>query len=503
MAGRWDIERALQERHDREVLVGPPLVQGPRRVAMLYPSPYRAGMSSLGYQWILRQLRDAGLAAERVFLPDDPEAWRKARLQPCSVETSTPLGDFPVIAVSLAYELELAGLVQVLRDAGIPPLRHDRGPDHPVVVLGGPLTFSNPLPAAPFADLVLLGEADEVATTAIAGFFDSANRHSWLTACADLDGAYLPERHGEQLPAVARATDRLLPARSMIWSPDTELSNMFLLEGERGCHRQCTFCVMRRSTNGGMRLVTPERILSLIPDSATKVGLVGAAISDHPKLVPLLEVLVGSGRRVSLSSLRADRVSLKPRIAELLRQSGARTLTVASDAASQRLRRTLSKGTTEKHLIACAKLTGELNYEALKIYMMVGLPDENDSDIDELIAFTRELAQHGRIALGISTLVAKRNTPLDGTPFADRKAVEARLKRLTRGLRGAAEVRSTSVRWAWVEYVLAQGGWAAGEAVIQAVDDGARFSDYKRAFRDLPASDYRPWAHGEGFRHVS
>jgi radical SAM superfamily enzyme YgiQ (UPF0313 family) len=494
MSGRWVIEKSLRERVDQERLVGPALAQGPRRVALAYPSPYRVGMSSLGYQWILRQLRDAGLAAERVFLPDDPAASRMARLAPSSIETGTPLGQFPVIAVSLAYELEIAGLVELLRDAGIPPLRRDRGPDHPVVVVGGPLTFSNPLPAAPFADLMLLGEADETAEPAISGFFDCDTRESWLTHCASLPGAYLPERDGERLPEVAKATDALLPARSMILTPDTELSDMFLLEGERGCHRQCSFCVMRRSTNGGMRLVTPERILSLIPDEARKVGLVGAAISDHPKLVDLLEVLVADGRQVSVSSLRADRVALKPRIAELLRASGARSLTVASDAASQRLRRSISKGTTEKHLIECAKLIGHLGYDALKVYMMVGLPDENDDDIDELIAFTRELAQHGKIVLGISTFVAKRATPLDGIPFADPKAVEARLQRLT---------RSTSVRWAWVEYVLAQGGWAAGEAVIHAVENGGKFSDYKRAFKGLPASDYRPWASDEAFRQVS
>lgn len=502
MTSRWDLEQAHHRRLDREVLVGPDLVQGPERVALLYPSPYRAGMSSLGYQWVLRQLRDAGLAAERVFLPDDPAAWRAARLSPRSMETDTPLGDFPVIAVSLAYELELAGLVQALEDAGIPSLRRDRGRNDPVVLIGGPLTFSNPLPAAPFADAMLLGEADEVVAPAIQGWFVAPSRGAWLDQVSALPGGYVPERHGVDLPPVAKATDALLPARSMIWTPDTELSNMFLLEGERGCHRTCTFCVMRRSTNGGMRLVTPERVLDLVPEHAPKVGLVGAAISDHPKLVPILEAIVGAGKGVGVSSLRADRVAKKPRIAELLRQGGARTLTVASDAASQRLRRTISKGTIERHLEQCADQAGSLGFDVLKVYMMLGLPDENDDDIDELIAFTRNLATRSRIALGISTFVAKRMTPLDGTPFADMKAVERRLKRLTKGLRGTAEVRATSVRWAWVEYQLAQGGPSAGEALRDAVHAGGRFADYKRAFLAVPESDRRPWARDDHFRQV-
>src|SRR5690606_32356771 len=136
-----------------------------------------------------------------------------------------------------------------------------------------------------------------------------------------------------------------------------------LLEGERGCHRQCTFCVMRRQPGAGMRLVTSDRVLSLIPEHARKVGLVGAAISDHPQIVELLEVLVEQGRQVSVSSLRADRIRGKPKISELLRRSGARTLTVASDGASERLRRTLIKGARERDLLACAGRAGELGFD--------------------------------------------------------------------------------------------------------------------------------------------
>lgn len=497
MPSRWDLEQNERERVAREVRAGPALEQGPDRLALAYPSPYRAGMSSLGFQWVLRQLRDGGIAAERCFLPDDPAAWRQARLSPRTLETETPLGEFSIIAVSLAYELELAGLVELLEDAGIPPLRKDRGPGDPVVLLGGPITFSNPVPAAAFSDAILLGEADETIAPAAQAWFARTDREHWLDAIEALPGGYVPERHGARLPAVAKATDALLPARSMIWTPDTELSNMFLLEGERGCHRTCTFCVMRRSTNGGMRLVTPEHILSIIPEHAPKVGLVGAAISDHPKLVDLLQTIVDDGKGVGVSSLRADRVARKPQISQLLRESGARTLTVASDAASQRLRRLISKGTSEKNLLECARQAGEHNYDVLKVYMMVGIPGEEDSDLDELIDFTRQMAEHSRIALGIAPFVSKRMTPLDGEPFAGIKVVDRRLKIIQQGLRsmgGRAVVRATSARWAWVEYVLAQGGEAAGAAVVEAVHSGGRFADYKRAFKKLPESDFRPWA---------
>lgn len=461
---------------------------------MAYPSPYRVGMSSLGFQWVLQQLRDAGLAAERAFLPDDPDAWQAARLAPFSLETETPLGDFPLIAVSLAYELEIAGLIRLLELAGIPPLRRDRRPDHPKILLGGPITFSNPLPAAPFVDAMLLGEADETAAPAANAFFEVERHEAWLDAIEALPGGFVPER-GKRLPAVAKATDALLPARSSIWTPDTELSDMFLLEAERGCHRQCSFCVMRRSTNGGMRLVTPERVLSFVPEAAPKVGLVGAAVSDHPHLLDLLETLVARGHGVGVSSLRADRVALRPRIAELLRQGGARTLTVASDAASARLRRTISKGTTEAHLFECARIAAEQGFEVLKVYMMLGLPGEEDADVDELIAFTTELAKLVPVALGVAPFVAKRNTPLDGTPFAGVNVVERRIAQLEKGLRRTrASVRPTSAKWAWVEYMLAQGGPESGEAVLEATRSGGRFADWKRALKGVDEQTMRPWA---------
>lgn len=460
---------------------GPPFEPGPRRVLLLYPSPYRAGMSSLGFQWIHGVLAGQGFAVERAFLPDDPDD----RSPLLSYETLSPVGSFPVIGVSLAYELELAGLIRALTLAGIPPLRKDRGPFHPRLILGGPLTFSNPLPAAPYADLILLGEAEEVVGPAMELALD---RQDWLSEAAGLPGALVCESLADDagfsdIPAVAKATDALLPARSRIVTPDAELSDMFLLEGERGCHRSCTFCVMRRSTNGGMRLVDPERLMSLVPDYAPRVGLVGAAISDHPRLVDLLGALIEAGKGVGISSLRADRVALKPDIARLLRQGGYSTLTVASDAASQRLRRTLSKGTTEAHLLRCVELAAEHRYRVLKVYMMLGLPTEGPDDIEELIRFSAELAKIHPVALGIAPFVPKHNTPLWNAGFAGQAAVDAQLRVLQKGLRRhRVEVRATSSRWAWVEAVLAQGTPRTGEAVLSAVQAGGSFADYRRAF---------------------
>src|SRR5262249_42501492 len=278
-------------------------------------------------------------------------------------------------------------------------------------------------------------------------------RDWFLEQLAETPGFLVPGRGGERY-ATARASDRLLPARSQIVTPNTELRSMFLIEPERGCSRGCHYCVMRRTTNGGMRTVPPEQVLSLIPEQARRVGLVGAAVTDHPRITELLRTIASSGREVGVSSLRADRLNLE--LVEALKQGGARVLTVASDGASQRMRDLVDRKHSEEQIVRAAQLGRAAGMERLKVYDMVGLPLEGDADIDEMIRFTAELSRILPVALGVAPFVAKRNTPLDGSPFAGIEEIDRKLDRLRRGLRGKAVVRPTSARWAWVEYMLAQ-----------------------------------------------
>jgi radical SAM superfamily enzyme YgiQ (UPF0313 family) len=222
-------------------------------------------------------------------------------------------------------------------------------------------------------------------------------------------------------------------------------------------------------------------VLAGIPEHARRVGLVGAAVTDHPGIHEIVRGVVDADRQVGISSLRADK--LDDELVALLARGGYRTLTVASDGASERMRRVIERSTREQHLLRSAELTRTHGLRTLKTYMIIGLPEETDEDIDELVRFTTELAAIApRVAIGAAPFVAKRRTPLDGTPFAGIKLVQGRLDRLRRGLKGRAEVRPTSARWAWVEYMLAQGDHRAGLAVYDAYRAGATFSAYKKAF---------------------
>ena len=214
MHGRWEIVEGLRGllADEEGTLVRP----APTRIALCYPSPYRAGMSSLGFQAIYREINaHPGCAAERAFLPDEVESHRAARVPVLTVESQRPIGEFGCLAFSVSYELELPGLFEVLDLSGIPVRAAERGESDPLVVCGGPLTFSNPVPLAPFADLIVLGEAEESIHELCEALRSGLSKHAILETLGKRPGLWVPALGGE-MPEVARASDDLLPARSQI-----------------------------------------------------------------------------------------------------------------------------------------------------------------------------------------------------------------------------------------------------------------------------------------------
>lgn len=476
---RSDLRLQAKERLGDEV--GRIDKSAPFTVALTYPSPYGAGMSSLGFQRIYRAIQETpNMACERAFLDDEADGNILLQGEALTYETLRALTEFPVVATSVAYELEIAGLLRILEASGIPPERILRTDAHPFVLAGGPLTFSNPLPLAPFVDALIMGEAEELVITVLEVLRDTPNRQQALDVLATMPHVFVPSIHGSVLPTSAKVDNTVLPAWAPIRSPHMVLRDMFLIETERGCSRSCTYCVMRRSTNGGMRLASRERIMELIPADAKRVGLVGAAVSDHPKIVQMVNELADSGREVGLSSLRPDRLSEE--FVAALKRAGSKSLTTAMDGPSERMREKLERKAKVKHLERCADNARSQGMERMKLYLMIGLPGETSEDIDECVRFTTELSKRIPISLGIAPFCSKRNTPMDGLGFAGIDVVNDRLDQLRRGFRGRVDVRATSARWAWAEYVLAQGGEAEGLAVLEAMRAGGKFAHYKRAF---------------------
>jgi radical SAM superfamily enzyme YgiQ (UPF0313 family) len=475
----WKMVTLIRQRvREEEGVIHKP---APFRVALCHPATYPVAMSSLGFQTIYREInRHPDAAAERAFLPDTPEAYRKSRTPVFTYETETPISSFPVVAFSIAWELEITGIFELLEASGIPPFREERTGKHPLIVAGGPLTQSNPEMLSPFVDAMILGDGEEL----IHPLLDAAagtGRGALPALFSGVPGIFFPGS-ATGMPKPARVAEERLPAFSSIITPQAVLSSMFLIEPERGCSRRCSYCVMRRGDGDGMRVVPAGKVLSLLPENARRVGLVGAAVTDHPEIRPLVRAIVTGGREIGISSLRADR--LDEELVRLLAQGGYRTLTTAADGASQRLRDQVDRHTGEGHLLRAAELVRTAGMQRLKLYSMIGLPGETMDDVEELIRFSRELSGIAPLSLSIAPFVAKRNTPLDGAPFEAIPSQTMKIAKIREGLKGTADVKPTSPRWAWVEYMLSQGGEAAGHAAFEAWKAGGAFAAWKRSFAD-------------------
>jgi len=479
--GSWEIKNRIRKKVTEEEGVLRKIA--PLNVALCHPAPYAVAMSSLGFQAIYQEIHKHALsAAERAFLPENPEEYRRNRVPVLTYENERPLSDFPVIAFSIAYELEITGIFEILDLCGIPFLRGERTAKHPFIIAGGPLTISNPAILFPFVDGVILGEGEE----RIHQFLDIAagtERKYWQDGLVRLAGCYVPGVSAE-IPVPCHAGDENLPASSRIITKNTVLSSMFLIEPERGCSRSCAYCVMRGPRGGGMRTVPAKDVLWRIPENARRVGLVGAAVTDHPQILDIVGGIVESGREPGLSSLRADRLAdhLGKEFVSLLVKGGYRTLTTAADGASQRMRDMAGRNTEERHLMRTAELARLAGMSRLKIYEMIGFLGETMDDIEELVRFTLEISKIIPLLLSVSPFVAKLGTPLGDAPFEDISILESKFSRIRAGLKGKVEVKSDSPRFAWIEYMLSQGNDSAGLAAMDAWAHGGRFAAWKKAF---------------------
>ncbi len=459
----------------------------PVRVTLAYPNTYAVAMASLGFQVVYRMFNaEPGFACERAFL-EDAEYARKGELP--TYESGRRAGDCHIFGISVAFELDLVNIVRLLEAAGLEPFRERRDERDPVVIIGGPLTSSNPHPLRPFADVILIGDGEETVPALAEAWRNAANKAEFLDLIEGLPGVFLPDRE-ERDPPWATARVDCLPVYSQVITPNAELPGMFLIEVERGCPRPCTFC-LARVMYGPTRNADPERVLAVVPDGVEKVGLIGAALSDYPHVKYVGHKLLERGVKLAVSSIRADRVDHE--LAWILKEGGLRTFTIAADGPSQRLRELLKKQIKLEHLYKAARIARDLKFKGLKLYQMIGLPTETDDDITEMIEFTKELAEITPVALGISPFVPKRHTPHFDDRFAGIRVIEARLKRIQkelRKLRPRVEVRSTSAKWAWIEAVIARGGPEVGQAAYL-LKERESFSAWKAALREVGWHDPR------------
>jgi radical SAM superfamily enzyme YgiQ (UPF0313 family) len=430
-------------------------------VALVYPNSYFLGMSNLGIHAIYKLLNDRdNVVCERFFHePGNP---------PLSVESGRPLADFAVIAFSVSYEMDYFHIAPLLKAAGIPLYAADRDESHPLIIAGGPCVTANPMPVSSFFDCFGIGEAEAVLPAMLSAFAEGlpGRRDDLLKALAALPGVYVPALPPER-PVVRQWAKDLeaFPVGSAVLTPDTELGDLFLIEVERGCRQGCRFCLV----NCVFSPVRFRRLDGLLAQAREglkyrkRIGLVGPAVADHPEITALLEGLLGIGAQLSISSLRIS--SLSGEIIGKLARGNARTITVAPEAGSERLRRSLNKDIPESAILDVADMAGRYKFRNLKLYFMIGLPTETDEDIEALIDLVikmkARLDRHRgntRLNVNISPFVPKAGTPWQRLPMATLETLNRRVTSLKKRLptRGIT-LKSESAAWSRVQGILSRG----------------------------------------------
>jgi len=463
-------------------------------ICLVYPNRYGTGMGNLGFQTVYRLLADrVDMQCERAFLPDrdDLEEYRRSESPLLSLESQRPLADFDIIAFSTSFEPDYLNIPVILTLARIPLYSAERTQSNPLIIAGGAAFFINPEPVAAFMDAICIGEGEVIIPGLVAALLSprqDETRHSLLLALANVPGIYVPSLYhpvysqgrvdgyqvedGAPYP-VARAAaclEQHPPSASQILSEHTEFGDMFLIEVSRGCPRGCRFC-SSGFIYGTFRQQPYEHLTALVDAGLahrSKIGLVGAAVSDYADIGRLCRYIVDQGAKVSVSSLRIDRID--PVMLDALLASGHRTISLAPEGGSQRLRDVIRKNLTEDQILDACDMLVSRDILNLKLYVIIGLPTETDADLNELVRLVSAIRERviqrarankrlGEITLSVNPFIPKPFTPFQWCGMEPLPSLERKVKFLESSLRHLSNVRLKveSLRESYLQALLSRG----------------------------------------------
>lgn len=494
--------------------------------ALAFPEVYEIAMSHQGLKILYHILASRPeVAAERVFMPwiDLMELMERRGVAPWSLESGRPLDRFDVIGFSLQYELTYTNLLHMLRLAGIPLRREERGPDHPLVIAGGPC-LANPEPLAEFLDLAVIGEAEELihelVDLLLAAKEEGWDRPTLYARAATIKGVYVPALYRpryqdgrlvgmEVSPPAPQRVRRRVVADLAQHPPPTRpvvplvkpVHDRLGLEIARGCTRGCRFCSAGYFYRP-VRERPPAQVLQAALEGLAATGhqelaLLSLSAGDYACIEPLaaalMDVLAPRRWSLSLPSLRLDSLG-EELIAQIkrVRKSG---FTLAPEAGSTRLRRVINKDLSREQILQTTRRVFELGWNLVKLYFMVGLPTESESDLEAIGELCAEVAAAARAAgrgrgrrpvvhASLGVFVPKPHTPFQWEAQLDLDEARRRLQAARRAL----DLPRVRAKWndpaqSLIEGVLSRGDRRLARALELAVAAGCRFDGWSEHLR--------------------
>ncbi|MCG2722627.1 MAG: radical SAM protein [Thermodesulfovibrionales bacterium] len=492
-------------------------------IALVYPNTYSVGMSNLGFQGIYGLLNGMhDVVCERAFLPDDGDIdeYTRTRTELFCLESKRPLTRFDIVAFSLSFENDYPNVAKILQLANLPLRRVERNARHPLLIAGGVCAFFNPEPVADFFDVCFVGEADEMLPDFITIYKSVPVRAELLGKAVKIDGIYVPEFYTvsyntvgsianrtaeDSVPATIRRQylKNLSPPKitTSIITPETEFSDMHLIEAMRGCPWSCRFCVTGRIYNPPRKKALEDmkdEIRAALAHTK-RIGLIGPSLSDYPYIREVLKIPEVD---FSITSLRASSQSAE--IIGLMK--GHQSVSIAPEAGTERLRKVIHKKVSEEDILSTSERLFQQGIDILRLYFMVGLPTETREDIQGIIHLAEKIRKgspKGTITLSISTFVPKPFTPFQWHPMENLGEVKKRLKMIKDGLKNLRGVR---VFHDVPKYAYMQGLFALGDRrVSRAIEKMLTVRDWMKAaeaagvnkdffiFRQKGLSEIFPW----------
>lgn len=499
-----------------------------------FPNTYTVGITSLGYQVVWATLAGrSDMDVARLFM-----------------DAQEPLPSSPeLLGFSLSWELDYANVLTLLERLNIPRKSGDRTDNHPIIFGGGPVLTGNPEPFADFFDVILLGDGEVILDEFINGYQSvrGATRQTQLEKLAQIPGIYIPQLYTVHYTAPDGPIATITPTRdvipaivqkqtyrgntlsaSTVVTPKAAWENIFMVETVRSCPEMCRFCLASYLT---LPFRTADLEHSLIPAIdrgfavTNRIGLLGASVTQHPEFDVLIDRLASptyDGMRLSISSVRANTITEK--FARVLSQRDSRSVTIAVESGSQRIRNIINKKLETDEIIAAAQQAKAGGLKALKLYGMAGLPEETDDDLQatvDLMLHLKKAAPGLKLTLGCSTFVPKSHTPFQW--FGVNPESQKRLKFLQKKLRSKGiDFRPESYKWSIVQALISRGDRRLTPLLEKVREYGMGNTDhpdhistgtYRRAFKDLkgtlPPLDYYvhrnwdldetlPWHHLQG-----
>lgn len=460
------------------------------RFGLAYPNIYQTAMSSLGYGILYNLINER------------PDTWCERIIYPNthSIESNNPMKNFNIISFSLQFEEDYINVLKMLKESGIPLKRKDRSKKDPIIIAGGPCATANPMPLSDYIDVFIIGEGEVIINKFLDAYLKNQNRD--LEKFLNIPGVYIPKFNNPTKIALVKDMDEAYHITQPIISKSDDntfqsiFSDSIMLNVSRGCTRGCRFC-MSSYLYRPLRETKIEKLVKVAIETRqntglNKVTLIGAAVGDYYDLEGLTNSLEKEGFQISTPSLRLE--TLSKTTLETLKKSGLKTLTIAPESISK-LRKSVNKNISDEKIFSVIKNAVELNFN-IKLYFLIGLPNETKKDIDELADYIEKIASMHKsrkyIKFSINQVIPKPQSPLQWERY-NFKDIKSKTRHLKKRLK-KYNVKYESPKKGLIQYILSCGNNEVGTLLEKSLTQDVTLKEWEEYLPNYDIDDELPWS---------